>query len=211
MDAHSKWPEVKIMQSTTAERTVEELGEIFSDKGLPEQIVSDNGPQFTSEFGEFTKRNGIKHIFASPFHPSTNGLAERFVQTFKRSLRAAKTKNLKRKLANFLLAYRNTPHQTTGMSPAVMLNGRNLRTRLSLMKPDMSAKVARNQLTQADYRRGRDRQFMEGDRVLARNYTKTGKWNHGVVTARTGPVSYAVITDNGCIKRHTDQLVVLGS
>ena len=84
VDAHSKWPEVIVMSSTTAQHTIEALRSIFSHFGLPEQLVSDNGPQFTSdEFAEFMKGNGIKHILCSPYHPSSNGLAERFVQTFK--------------------------------------------------------------------------------------------------------------------------------
>ena len=46
--------------------------------GLPHQLVSDNGPRFIS--GEFAKENGVKRVCFTPFHPSTNGLAERFVQ-----------------------------------------------------------------------------------------------------------------------------------
>jgi transposase InsO family protein len=60
----------------------------LSRTGIPKQIVSDNGPQFTSgEFENFTKQNGIKHYKSAPFHPATNGLVERFVQTFKNSMR----------------------------------------------------------------------------------------------------------------------------
>ena len=85
-DAHSKWLEVIMMSSTTAQRTTEALWSIFSHYGLPEQLVSDNGPHFTSqEFAEFMNRNGIKHILCSPYHSPSNGLAEQFVQTFKMS------------------------------------------------------------------------------------------------------------------------------
>ena len=56
-----------------------------------EQVVSDNGAQFTSEiFQQFLRGNGIKHVRAAPHHPSTNGEAERFVQTFKNGMKAAK-------------------------------------------------------------------------------------------------------------------------
>ena len=90
VNAHSKWPEVVEMKSTTAEKTIEVLRTLFGSYGLPEQVVSDNGPQFISdEFSEFMRRNRIKHIRSTPYHPSTNGLAERFVQTFKRALRAS--------------------------------------------------------------------------------------------------------------------------
>ncbi|XP_021339765.1 uncharacterized protein K02A2.6-like, partial [Mizuhopecten yessoensis] len=74
VDAHSKWPEVVQMKSTTAERTIEVLRTIFARNGVPRQIVSDNGPQFKSElFHNFMRLNGIKHITSAPYHPSTNG------------------------------------------------------------------------------------------------------------------------------------------
>ena len=80
VDAHSKWPEVIVMDSTTSEKTVDVLRELFSRYGVPTQIVSDNGPQFVSqEFEHFLKMNGVKHIKSAPYHPSANGLAERFV------------------------------------------------------------------------------------------------------------------------------------
>ena len=107
VEAHSKWPEVVEMQSTTAEKTIQVMREMFATYGLPEQVVSDNGSQFTSqEFAEFMKRNGIKHIKSTPYHPSTNGLAERFVQTFKRAmLKDFGSRPTHHQLANFLLVY----------------------------------------------------------------------------------------------------------
>ena len=89
-DAHSKWLEIVEMTSTTASRTVEELRKLFSSYGLPEQLVTDNGPQFVSdEFARFIRLNDIKHIKSVPYHPSTNGVAERLVQTFKKAMKAS--------------------------------------------------------------------------------------------------------------------------
>lgn len=66
VDAHSKWPEVVMMPSTTSQLTIDVLRSLFSRYGLPEQLVSDNGPQFTSEeFAQFMKNNGIKHILCT--------------------------------------------------------------------------------------------------------------------------------------------------
>ena len=77
VDARSKWLEVFAMKSTTAERTVDVLRTIFARNGLPEHLISDNGPQFISEeFRRFMKINGIRHTTSSPYHPKTNGLAE---------------------------------------------------------------------------------------------------------------------------------------
>ncbi|XP_070397464.1 uncharacterized protein [Dermacentor albipictus] len=56
--------------------------------GVPEMVVSDNGPQLVSEeFKAFMRRLGARHVVSAPYHPSTNGLAERFVQTLKSALR----------------------------------------------------------------------------------------------------------------------------
>ena len=74
------------MKNTSAESTVETLRSLFSSYGLPEEIVSDNGPQFTaSVFKCFLKNNGIKQTLTPPYHAS-NGAAERSVQNLKRSL-----------------------------------------------------------------------------------------------------------------------------
>ena len=115
--------------------TINVLMVLFSRYGLPEQIVSDNGPQFCSEeFACFMKENGIKHIFCSPYHPSSNGLAERFVQTFKRAMKASSQEehSLSHRLTRFLLDYRATPHSTTNVSPAELFLSRPLRTRFDL-------------------------------------------------------------------------------
>ena len=75
MDAHSKWPEIVEMNSTTSQRTIAELRKMFVAHGLPQQLVSDNGPQFISdEFATFMKSNGIKHIGCAPYHPASNGI-----------------------------------------------------------------------------------------------------------------------------------------
>ena len=114
---------------------------MFAAYGLPEQLVSDNGPQFTStEFAEFMKKNGIKHIRCSPYPPSSNGAAERFVQTFKQSMKASKQDGrcIAHRLENFLLIYyRTTPHATTNSAPAALFLGRDIRTRCDLLKPDL--------------------------------------------------------------------------
>ena len=105
--------------------------------------------KFTSgEFENFTKQNGIKHYKSAPFHPSTNGLVERFIQTFKNSMRAMKQDNkvLSHKIANFLLNYRNTPHSVTKETPARLFMGRDLRSCLSLVYPSVKDTVMNSQI-----------------------------------------------------------------
>ena len=183
VDAYSKWPEVVPMTTTSATKTIEELRSMFARNGIPDQIVSDNGPQFiAAEFSVFVKNNGIKHIRSAPYHPATNGLAERFVQTFKEGMRASKSnKSISSKLANVLLAYRTAPHTTTGQSPSMLFMGRNLRTKLDVLKPDVRKRVEDKQLNQAVKKSQNPApNFQIGQNVVARNYRGGDKWVQGL-------------------------------
>ena len=71
------------------------------------------------QYEEFLRQNGIQRILVSPYHPSSNSLAERFVQTFKYTMESSAddpASSIQRRLQNFLLSYRSTPHATTGSS-----------------------------------------------------------------------------------------------
>ena len=117
VDAYSKWIEIFPMTSSTATATIQRLKTVFAQFGLPEMIVTDNGPCFvSSEFKNFTTSNGIRHVTISPYHPSTNGLAERAVQVLKEGLKKTQSGPLSDRLAQLLFTYRLTPHTTTGSS-----------------------------------------------------------------------------------------------
>ena len=117
--------DVHIMSSITAPKTIDKLRQFFSIHGLPNKMVTDNGPTFTShEFKEFTSQNGIQHTFSAPYHPSSNGLAERAVQTFKQALKQMDNGSLQFKVSQFLFKYNITPHSTTGLSPSKLLMGK---------------------------------------------------------------------------------------
>ena len=114
------------------------MRDLFSKYGIPMQVVSDNGPQFCSaEFENFLKTNGVKHVRVVPYHTARNGLAERMVQSFKRSYHFSKQDWIltHQSIANFLLTYHSTSHLTTGYTPPKLFLGRELRTRLSLFTP----------------------------------------------------------------------------
>ena len=98
-------------------------------------IVSDNGINFTNqEFKECMDENGIKHVFTPPYHPSSNGLAERAVQTLKKALRSNGESNIELIISRFLLQYMDiTPHSTTNISPSEMLMSRRIRSKLDCM------------------------------------------------------------------------------
>lgn len=209
VDAHSKWPEVLYMKNgTTAEKTIEALRAVFGRMGLCEEIVSDNGPPFASrEFKEFLRNNGIRQILSAPYHPSSNGEAERFVRTFKKGVKCGGRKSRNHACQQFLLSYRSTPHSTTGKTPSEMIFGRRIRTRLDLVKPDLQRKISREA-------RGckTPRSFDVGDLVLIKDYrsSQKGTWVEGVVVEVKSPVTYTVEVEiNGQVvswKRHVDQL-----
>ena len=84
VDAHSKWIEAHPMTTITSTATAQICRKLFATFGVPEVLVTDNGPSFVSaEFEQFLK-NSIRHKTSPPYHPATNGLAERAVQTVKR-------------------------------------------------------------------------------------------------------------------------------
>lgn len=148
--AHSKWAEVFVMKTTNSEKTVEKLRSVFAAYGLPEVVVTDNGPQFTStQFATFLSRNGIRHVKSPPYHPASNGSAERCVQTIKRDLfkqvldeqRTGESKTLQHRIDQFLFRYRNTPTGTTDETPAQRFLSWKPRTRLSLLHPDMEKRM----------------------------------------------------------------------
>lgn len=89
IDSYSKWVEVFKTKDTNSHFTISKLRELFCRYGLVDTLVSDNGTQFTShEFQHFIKMNKINHILTAPGKPSTNGQAENFVKTVKKSLYA---------------------------------------------------------------------------------------------------------------------------
>ena len=211
VDSHSKWTEVKMMQKITADKTISALREMFATHGLPDTVVSDNGPTFTScEFKKFVQTNGIRHVLVSPYHPASNGLAERAVQTFKESMKKLSSSlSLQHRLSIFLHTQHVTPHSTTGVPPAELLMKRNLKTRLDLTRPTLTSKVEQAQLKQKnDHDRSvRERHFQVGDSVFSRNFGPGKVWLEATVVEVTGPVSYRVQLENGfVIRRHVDQL-----
>ena len=119
VDAYSKWMEVKMVKQANSKTTISVLRSLFATHGIPELLVSDKGSTFTSqEFQDFVQQNGIRHNTSAPYHPATNGLAERAVQTFKSFLKKNDKGSVEDRLSVFLFRYRITPQATTGQTPA---------------------------------------------------------------------------------------------
>ena len=200
--------EVVPVSNITSQTTIDNLRSIFATHGLPELLVSDNGASFTSaEFQDFVKRNGIRHVKSAPYHPASNGLAERAVQTFKDWLKKAPEGDLPTHLARFLFQYRITPHTTTGVAPAELLMGRRPRSHLDLMRPTVESRVLASQSRQKAGHDQHARQRSFGDTVYVRNFSTGLKWLPGVITAIRGPLSYLVtLLDDRVVHRHVDHI-----
>ena len=210
VDANTKWVDIHVVNSTSAEVTIKKMRATFATLGLPQILVTDNAPQFTSaQFAQFTKNNGIKHVTSSPYHPSTNGLAERMVQTFKEGMRQQKTGSIETRTARFLFAYRNTPQSTTGVSPAVMMFKRPLRCHLDLLKPNIEETVQARQIQQQLNHdiHSKDQKFRINNTEYVENFAQESKWLEGIVEEIRGPLTYIIkLPDGRILKRHVDHI-----
>jgi hypothetical protein len=207
------------MHHTTSVATIQVLQHLIDRYGLPRVLVSDNGTQFTShEFAEFCKKNGIEQRFSPPFHPQSNGQAERYVDIVKRKLKKCADTD-SNWLSNSLRDYRATPHPALGgRTPAELLLGRPLRTKLSLLQPDSagpgddhhasqvhdnyddSHQTSSVNTTRQKYQDDMVRQFNSkhsvkyrkfqiGNQVLFKNYRNNkDHWLPGIITKVNGTV-----------------------
>ncbi|UYV75129.1 K02A2.6-like [Cordylochernes scorpioides] len=114
VDANSNWIEVFPVRGTTSQENIKLLRECFARYGLPQCLVSDNGPPFNSiEFKEFLRKNNVYHLTSPAYNPSSNGIAEVSVRIIKKSLEKSleesPNSNMDCILQNVLFNYRNTP------------------------------------------------------------------------------------------------------
>ena len=197
---------------------------IFARFGIPLTVVTDNGSQFDSnEFQKFAEVYEFNHVTSSPHYPQANGQAERAVQIVKKMFMKAKATGEDPHLA--LLAYRSTPHEVTGVAPAQLLMGLNLRSTLPVttshlepQKPDpqksRKADMA-GKTKQARYFNQRNSaqplpELKPVDCVLLRNKGKK-QWNPAcTVLEKTQEWSYIVQTNSDQLSRNHHQLKRVG-
>ena len=163
----------------------------------------------SSEFEDFTKQNGICHVRSAPYHPASNGLVERAVQTFKAFMKKETNGTIDTRVSCFLSQYRTTPHSTTGIALAEMLLGRRPRTHLDLLIPDLSSKVQQRQQAQKSHhdQKTKERTFQTGDTVSVCNFPGD-TWIQGIIDKPSGPLSYYVkLQDDRVIHRHIDHIL----
>ncbi|XP_021361397.1 uncharacterized protein K02A2.6-like [Mizuhopecten yessoensis] len=169
VDYYSCYFEVTQLHSTTSKAVINALKPIFTRFGIPEKVVSDNGPQYSSqEFADFSRQYDFLHVTSSPRYPQSNGLAEKYVQIAKRLLIKAKDDGRDPYLG--MLEYRTTPLDT-GYSPAQLLQGRQLRSVLPTLSQELIPKVINHAEVKVKLeakRKEEKKQFDKGSKELPR-------------------------------------------
>ncbi len=177
----------------------------FARHGIPQTVISDNGPCFSSkEWQEFSVQYDFKHVTSSPEYAQSNGKAEKGVHILKQLLKKAADSKSDPYLA--LLSYRTSPLEC-GMAPAEMLMNRKLRTTL----PSCSEQKANVKIKQK-LKRLKDRQKFYYDRAAKHlqplltddvvRIKSDENWSKkATVMQEVAPRSYTVKTDDGQIFR----------
>ncbi len=132
----------------------------------------------------------VRPEYIAPYHPSSNGLAERAVRVVREGLKKQQGNNITDQLFRFLFQYRITP-QTTGTAPAELLLGRKPRSRLDILKPALEERVhGKQQQQKATHdKRSKVCQFAVGERVFVQNHNQGDKWLPGIIKKASGPLS----------------------
>lgn len=203
VDEYSRFPEVEIITSLSARTVIPVLDKLFASRGTPDKLKTDNGTPFQSaEFKQFADHLGFKHQKVTPYWPEANGTAERFMRNIGKVCKCAQAegKPWKQELYKFLRNYRATPHSSTGVAPATILNGQSLKIKLpqlaepdkdeSLRKQDMAAKSKMKSYAE-DRRNIRHSDISVGDKVLMKNVT------HGKMVPKFQPDPFEVIETKG--------------
>ena len=207
VDYYSRYPEVSELRNTKARTVVNKTKSIFSRHGIPESVVSANGPQYSSEeYKQFANDYNFIHNTISPRYPQSGGLHEKTVQTVKNLLEKCKVANQDPYLA--LLDYRNTP--IDGVTPAQALMSRRLRSPLPISQRKLNPKPvnrttfhAARQQQQQQQRKHYDRTakslppLEKGDTVRFRKDLQAA-WTRGtVIRKHEAPRSYVIKGENG--------------
>ena len=209
VDYYSGFIEIDPLTHVTAKHVINHCKSQFSRHGIPDTLISDNGPQFSShEFQQFVERYQIDHHTSSPYHPQSNGMAEKAVQTVKRLMTKARHDGNDPYLA--LLEYRNTPWSDTLGSPAQRLMGRRTKTLLPVSSALLKPETIEPNTVQEELQKQRSKQKLyydrnakllkglaKGDSVMM--MTKDGKWKSAEVISinQTAPRSYNIVTTQG--------------
>ena len=188
------------LKNIVTETIAEELEEFFSRMGVPAEILTDQGSNFTSQLlKEVYRIMKIEPIRTSPYHPQTDGLVERFNSTLKSMLKKiAKDDPTEwdRWLPYLLFAYREVPNESTGFAPFELLFGRHVRGRLDILRESWEAESKSSESAVSYVLKMRERisQTMEiAQTNLARAQDRQKKWYERNARVREFSEGYEVL------------------
>lgn len=177
IDSCSRWPDAHITKNTTSKAITNLLLQTFSTHGFPLNITTDNGPNLVSVvIEEFCREYGIKHHTSTPYWPQGNSEVERFYRTLGKFIKTCcvEGRRWQTEMHKFLLTYRNTPHCTTTIAPAVMLMNRKLRCKLPCL-PQVSEHMPKAE-KENEKRKEKNKKYYDGKRKLKVSDVKKGDW-----------------------------------
>ena len=126
------------MRSFTAQAVARKQIKLFSRHGIPKEVLTDQGTNFTSVLlAELYRMLGVRPLKTTPYHPQTDGVVKRCNQTLKRMLRKVVNEdgnNWDKLIPYILYAYQQVPQASTGFSPFELVYGRDLRRPLDVLK-----------------------------------------------------------------------------
>ena len=154
VDYATRYPEAVPLKQISTESVAEAMISIFSRLGIPEEILSDQGTQFTSDLmKEITRLLSTKRLKTTPYNPKCNGLTEKWngvLKTMLKRLSAERPKDWDRYIDPLLFAYREVPQHSTGFSPFELLFGRVVRGPMTILKEYWTSEKA-NDETKTSY------------------------------------------------------------
>ena len=217
VDYYSKWLELAKVNSVTSSAVIAALKFQFARFGIPLTVISDNGPCYSSSYGNSVSlqmTGGFsQHITSSQGYPKSNGQAERTVKSIKAMLEKAKEPYLA------FLAYRNTPLDGVNLSPAQFLMGRRLRSTVpqttEMSKPEShDPQVVHTSLVDRQMKQYHDKSakdlgpLKEGETVRVQTEKK---WKPArVIEKLVEPRSYRIETEDGEYRRNRKHLLKTG-
>ena len=173
VDAYSKkiWTQCMNTDTTTSKTLAVLYGWFCSETGTPTTLVSDNGPQFTAhEFKDKMTKWGVKHVFSPPYHPASNGAAERAVQLFKDRLKkmdiSSKPVELYVALAYIGKVHGLTPHASTDRCPFELIKQGGLPSLFPTLTSDVQKQAELTTVRHSAAKLRKRRNFDEGDKVV---------------------------------------------
>ena len=138
IDYATRYPEAIPLPGIEAERVAEALMSVFTRVGIPKEMLTDQGSQFTSEImRQVSTLLSMKQLTTTPYHPAANGLVEKFNGTLKQMLKrmcAERPTDWDRYIEPLLFAIRESPQESLGFSPFELLYGRTVRGPMTILR-----------------------------------------------------------------------------